>query len=179
MLDKKYKVLADLELELMDIRNKGNIIAYERTGQTPNIEIISQETKESLRRDVEKLKDDLSSVYMTAQPMRDDINHLHYKINAAEKLTGVVNNKYISCLKDRLIRKEVQNLQYTIKLANSKAKELEQAMLDKEQEIQIPRGRQWDSAERAPSQLGKTIWDDIIGKDNLEIPSTGFMEKVK
>ena len=26
-LDKKYKVLADLELELMDIRNRGNIIA--------------------------------------------------------------------------------------------------------------------------------------------------------
>ena len=41
MLDKKYKVLADIELELMDIRNKGNIIAYERTGQTPNIKIIS------------------------------------------------------------------------------------------------------------------------------------------
>ena len=41
MLDEKYKVLADLELELMDIRNKGNIIPYERTGQTPNIKIIS------------------------------------------------------------------------------------------------------------------------------------------
>ena len=52
-------------------------------------------------------------------------------------------------------------------------------MLDEEKEIQIPRSRQWDSAERAPSQLGRTIWDDIIGKDNLEIPSTGFMEKVE
>ena len=52
-------------------------------------------------------------------------------------------------------------------------------MLDKEQEIQIPRGRQWFSDERAPSQLGKTIWDDIIGENDLEIPSTGFMEKVE
>ena len=63
MLDSKYKILADLELELMDIRNKGNIIEYERTGQAPSIEIISQETKESLRRDVEKFREDLSTVY--------------------------------------------------------------------------------------------------------------------
>ena len=66
MLDKKYKVLADLELELMDIRNKGNTIEYERTGQALNIEIISQETKESLRRDVQKFREDLSTVYMGA-----------------------------------------------------------------------------------------------------------------
>ena len=42
-LDEKYKLLTDLELELMDIRKRGNIIAYERSGQTPNIEIISQD----------------------------------------------------------------------------------------------------------------------------------------
>ena len=61
MLDNKYKILVDLELELMDIRNKGDIIKYERSGQAPSIEIISQETKESLRRDVEKLREDLST----------------------------------------------------------------------------------------------------------------------
>ena len=120
-LDKKYKVLPDLELELMDIRNRGNIIANERTGQTPNIEIISQETGESLRRDIEKLKDDLSVVYMAAQPMCNDITHLHYKLNAAEKLTEVVRDKYTSCLGDRLIRREVQNLQYTIKTPQFKS----------------------------------------------------------
>ena len=49
MLDSKYKILADLELELMDIRNKGNIIEYERKWQAPNIEITPQETKEYLR----------------------------------------------------------------------------------------------------------------------------------
>ena len=157
MLDNKYKVLADLELELMEIRNKGNIIAYERTGQAPNIEIILQETKESLRRDVEKLKDNLCSVYLIAQPMCDDINHLHYKIKAAEKLTGVVNEKYDSCLEDRQLRREILSLQHTINLAKSKAKEMKQVILDKEQEIQIPRGRQWDSAERVPSQLGRTV----------------------
>ena len=67
-LDKKYQVLANLELELMDIRKRGNIIAYERAGQTPNIETLSQDAIESLRRDLEKLKDDLSTVYMTASP---------------------------------------------------------------------------------------------------------------
>ena len=63
--------------------------------------------------------------------MRDDINNLQYKINAAEKLTGVINDKYNSCLKDRLIRREVLSLQYTIDLANSKARELKQVILDK------------------------------------------------
>ena len=52
-------------------------------------------------------------------------------------------------------------------------------MLNEEEENQITRGRKSDFAERVPSQLGRTIWDDIIGKDNLEIPSTGFMEKVE
>ena len=41
-LDEKYQVLADLELELMDIRRRGNIIAYEKAGQTPNIETLLQ-----------------------------------------------------------------------------------------------------------------------------------------
>ena len=127
-----------------------------------------QETKESLRRDVEKLKDDLSTVYLAAQPMH--INKLLHKINAAEKLTGVVNEKYDSCLEDRQLRREILSLQNTIDLAKSRAKELKQVMLDKEQEIPIPRGRQWDSDERAPSQLGETIWNDIIGEEDLEIP---------
>ena len=51
-LDEKYQVLANLELELMDIRKRGNIIAYERAGQTPNIETFSQDATESLRGDL-------------------------------------------------------------------------------------------------------------------------------
>ena len=116
---------------------------------------------------------------MTAQPMRDDINYLHYKLEAAEKLTEVVHDKYTSCLKDRLIGREFQKLQYTIKLANSKAKELEQAMLNEEEENQITRGRKREFAERAITQLGRTIWDDVFKEDNLELPSKGFMDKVK
>ena len=27
--------------------------------------------------------------------------------------------------------------------------------------------------------MGRTIWDDVFGEDSLELPSTGFMEKVK
>ena len=89
--------------------------------------------------------------------MRDDINHLHYKLKAAEKLTEVVHDKYTSCLKDRLIGREFQKLQYTIKLANSKAKELEQAMLNEEEENQIARGSKKEFAERALTQLGRTV----------------------
>ena len=90
----------------MDIRKWGNIIAYERAGQTQNIKTLSQDEIESLRRDLEELKNDLSTAYMTAQPMGNDINHLHYKLEAAEKLTEVVHDKYTSCLKDRFMGRE-------------------------------------------------------------------------
>lgn len=116
---------------------------------------------------------------MTAQPMHNDINHFHYKLEAAEKLTEVVHEKYTSCIKDRSIGREFQNLQNTIKLANSKAKELKQEILDEEKEIQMERGNKKDIAEKALTQLGKTVWDDVFKKGNLELPSTGFMEKVK
>ena len=176
MLDNKYKVLADLELELMDIRNKGNIIEYERTGQAPSIEIILQETKESLRRDVEKLREDLSTVYLAAQRMH--INKLMHKINAAEKLTKVVNEKYDSCLEDRQLRREILSLHHTIELAKSKAKELRLVILE-EQENPSPKGKQQVADEGTPGQLGTTIWNDILGSDTLELPSTSFMKKVK
>ena len=153
MLDNKYKVLADLELELMDIRNKGNIIEYERTGQAPNIKIILQVTKESLRRDVEKFREDLSTVYLAAQPMH--INKLMHKINAAEKLTRVACEKYDSCREDRQLRREILSLHHTTDLARSKAKELRQVILEGEQENLSPRGKQWVADEAAPSQLVK------------------------
>ena len=66
-----------------------------------------------------------------------------------------------------------------IDLTKSKAKELRQVILEKEHEIPSPRGRQWVADERAPSQLGKTIRNDIIGGNNIEIPSTSFMKKVE
>ena len=74
---------------------------------------------------------------MTAQPMRDDINHLHYKLEAAEKLTEVVHDKYTSCLKDRLIGREFQKLQYTIKLANLTVKELEQNVQNGDDDAEV------------------------------------------
>ena len=65
-LDEKYQALASLELELMDIRRRGNIIAYEKTVKITSTETLSQETIESLKEDLEDCKDDLSTVYMAA-----------------------------------------------------------------------------------------------------------------
>ena len=90
--------------------------------------------------------------------MRDDINHLHYKLKGAEKLTEVLHDKYTSCLNDRSIGRDFQKLQYTIKLANSKAKELEQKILDEEEENQGARGSKREIAERALTQMSKTVW---------------------
>ena len=57
----------------MDIRRRGNIIAHEKTVKIANTETISQETIESLRKDLEEHKDDLSTVYKAAQPVCSDV----------------------------------------------------------------------------------------------------------
>ena len=101
-----------------------------------------------------------------------------HKINAAEKLTRVACEKYDSCREDRQLRREILSLHHTTDLARSKAKELKKVILEGEQENLSPRGKQWVADEGAPSQLGKTIWNDIIGEDDLGIPSTSFMERV-
>ena len=110
----------------MDIRRRGNIITNEKTVKVANTETLSQDTIESLRKELEDCRDDLSTSYKAAQPIQSDIDHLCYKMETAEKFIEVVNNNYDSCLKDKSIGKEFQKLQYTIKLINLKVKELEQ-----------------------------------------------------
>ena len=83
---------------------------------------------------MEECKDDLSAVYKAAQPVCSDINHLCHKLETAEKFIEVVHDKYASCLRDKSIGKEFQRLQYTIKLTNFKAKELEQNVQDDDDE---------------------------------------------
>ena len=48
-LDEKYKELASLELELMDISKRKNIIAYEKSVKIASTETISSETIDSIR----------------------------------------------------------------------------------------------------------------------------------
>ena len=52
-------------------------------------------------------------------------------------------------------------------------------MLDEEKENQIARGNKREIAERALTQLGKTVWDDVFEEDNLELPNTGFIDRIK
>ena len=79
-LDERYQALARLELELMGIRRRRNIIAYEKTVKIASTETLSQETIDSLRKELEDCKDDLSTVYKAAQPVTSNISHLKHKL---------------------------------------------------------------------------------------------------
>ena len=109
--------------------------------------------------------------------MFNDINHLHYKAESAEKLNEVIHDKYTSCLKDRLIGREIQELQDITNLSNSKAKESEQGMLNEEDEIQIAKNSKKKFAKKALTQLGKAVWDNMFEENNPELPSTRFMRR--
>ena len=64
-------------------------------------------------------------------------------------------------------------------LSNSKAKESEQGMLNEEEENQIAKNSKKKFAEKALTQLGKAVWDNMFEENNPELPSTRFMKKVK
>ena len=107
------------------------------TVKTASTETLSQKTIESLKKNVEDCKDDLSTVYMAAQSMFNDINNLHYETEAAAKLNEAIQDNYTPSLKDGSIGKGVQELQDITNLSYSKAKESEQGMLNEEEENQI------------------------------------------
>ena len=68
----------------------------------------------------------MSATNKAAHPMQRGIDYLDYTTETTKKFIEVVNDKYASCLKDKSIGKEIKKLQYTLKLANLKVKELEQ-----------------------------------------------------
>ena len=93
-LDENYKELASLELELMDISKRKNIIAYEKLAKIASMETLSPETIDSIRKDLGERKDELSVVTR-------DINHLKHKLETAEKLAEATQDKYATCLKEK------------------------------------------------------------------------------
>ena len=48
-----------------------------------------------------------------------------------------------------------------------------------DEENQIARSNRGEIVEHATTQLGKTAWDDVFEEGNLELPKTGFMDKIK
>ena len=67
MLEDQYKILTDLELELINIMEKGNIIAYEKGGQTRNSTGNPLNEGKSHRKEPESNTDGPSTI----QPMQD------------------------------------------------------------------------------------------------------------
>ena len=123
-MDKKYNKLAGLELELMDIRKRKNIIAYEKSVKIASTETLSTESIDSIRKDLGERKDELSAAFNSAQPVTKDINYLKHKRETAEKLAEDTQNKYAACLNEKSIHKELHKLEYAINLAKQKLEEL-------------------------------------------------------
>ena len=68
MLDDQCEILTDLELELINIMEKGNIIAYEKGGQTGNSTRNLLNKGKSHRKEPESNTDGPSTI----QPMQDN-----------------------------------------------------------------------------------------------------------
>ena len=119
------------------IRKKSNIIAYEKKAKVPDIETLSQDKIESLKSKLENRKSNLSSMCKAAQPTQDSSDHLNYRTETAKKFISVVNDKYTNCLRHKSLSKMLQKLQYTVKLAELKVKELEENMQDDDDDPEV------------------------------------------
>ena len=64
--------------------------------------------------------------------------------------------------------------------SNSNVKMIDNSALNAtNEENQIARSNRGEIVEQATTQLGKTAWDDVFEEGNLELPNTGFMNKIK
>ena len=83
-LEDQYKLLTNLEQELMDIKTKGNIIAYEKGGRAGTFTDNSLDKGKSQRKEPENNIDGPSTTYVTAQPMQDNptVAKQHIKSNS-------------------------------------------------------------------------------------------------
>ena len=70
-LEDQYKFLTNLEQELIDIRKKGNMIAYEKGGRAESPTGNSLDTGKSQRREPGCNTDGPSTTDLTSQPMLD------------------------------------------------------------------------------------------------------------
>ena len=123
-LEDLYQLLAELEQKLKDIRSKGNLVTHERRVKVADTETISRDRIESLINELENHRDHLSTKYKTTCPMQRGIDYLDYTTETTKKFIEAVNDKYAPYLKEKFIGKVLQRLQYTIKFAELKVKEL-------------------------------------------------------
>ena len=72
-LEDQYMLLTDLEQELMDIKVKGNIIAYEKGGRAGNSTVNSLDKGKSQMEEPESNTGGPSTTYLTVQPMQDNL----------------------------------------------------------------------------------------------------------
>ena len=121
--DDIYLALVDLELDHENIRKEGNIINYERKAKVPST--LHQKRVSNLRDKFEDHQNLLRNTCNTAQPTQDSINQLYDRIGNAKKFISVYYNKYPHYWEEKILDTMLNKLEYTLKIATSKLKELQ------------------------------------------------------
>ena len=140
-LDKIYTTLVDLELELDDIRKKGNIIAYEKKARVPEDDTLSQGRVDKFKDELESRRITLNDTCKMVQPTQDGISLLRYRTEATKNFISVMNDKYSHYTKDKTINTMQKKLEYTIKTATKRIEEMKENMIsnkDDDIEAKIP-----------------------------------------
>ena len=83
-LEKIYTTLVGLELELDEIRKKGNIIAYEKKARVPDNDTLSQERVDKFKVELESRRIPLNDTCKMVQPTQDGIDQLRYRTEATK-----------------------------------------------------------------------------------------------
>ena len=143
-IDKLDQTLTELDWDLLNVRKQGRKKAPDRRARFSEPEAPSKETIETVITELKICKDHLSTTYKTARPTQRGIEYLDYTTKVTKKFMETICEKYHSSFKDKTVEKALQKLDYTIKLAEAKAKELEENI----QEDEIPEPASNEAAKR-------------------------------
>ena len=120
-MDKSYSTLADLELESEEIREKGNIIAYEKQPTMQDDSTLSQDRIEKIKNELEIQRLALNDTCRMIQHTQDGVDQLLYRTEAARKLIIGINDRYLHYKKDQSISTMFKKLEYAMKITTKKS----------------------------------------------------------
>ena len=116
-------------MESEEIREKGNIIAYEKQTTIQDDSTLSQEMVEKIKNELEIQRLALNDTCRMIQHTQDGVDQLLYRTEATRKLIIGINDRYSHYEKYQSINTMLKKLKYTLKTTTKKVEEIQEELI--------------------------------------------------